>query len=166
MDPILGLLLGEGLPALGGGRTDAYSYSRQSPLTYSDPLGLQPTMGPGSGGSCGFYDDVCQEAGCNYPCKEGAKYCRSLGSVLNIFDSDRTRVCIRECLVDQYSSAFFGGPLPGPGCDSCETCPNDSRCVTKSCLAKQHRYCFQRCDSKSWWPGLFPSGIFFPTDGC
>lgn len=145
---------------------DEYAYARQQPLMLIDPLGLQATIRPGPSDPCSFYDLVCDSDGRRYACTAGAKYCRSLGSVLNIFDSTETRVCIRTCLIDQYAFANNGTPLPSPGCDECSSCPGKPRCLTKECLARQHKYCFLRCDSNSWWPGVFPSGVFFPTEGC
>jgi RHS repeat-associated protein len=165
-DPVASLLVSAGLPPLGGGRLDEYLYVRQRPSFLKDPLGLLPILGPTPSDPCSFYEQICDGAGCNCACNAGQKYCRTLGSLLNIFDSPETKTCIRDCLIDHYGFAFNGPGLPGPGCDPCQTCENDSRCIPKVCLAKQHKYCFTRCDSNSWWPGTFPTGGLFPTPGC
>jgi RHS repeat-associated protein len=164
-DPLYGLLIAEGLNPLMGGRTEDYAYARENPLRLVDRLGLivgtGPLGGPGQG-PCGYYDNICQQTGCDYPCKVAPKYCKSLGSVLNIFDSDDTKVCIRECLKNEDAKT-----RNSTMCPTCFTCGAGSRCINETCIANYHRKCFMGCGSNSWWPGVFPgAGPLFPGGGC
>lgn len=165
-DPIGQKLISEGLGFFAGGRRDDFAYVRGNPLSYSDPLGLETTIGPGRSDPCSYYDDVCRGTGCSYPCKEGTKYCRLSGSVLNIFDSAEIKTCIRECLIGQDALTRFN-LNPRTSCRQCNTCPGKPQCINERCITEYHTYCFQRCGSRSFWPGLFPGpGIFFPGGGC
>lgn len=166
-DPIMDKLIAEGLSPFGGGRTEVYGYSRENPHSYVDPLGLKTSIGPApQSNNCDYYERVCKQSGCSYQCNVAPKYCKSMGSLLNIFDTKETKLCIQECLIFK-DAQIRNGTDTSFVCEGCQNCPGKSGCITENCITKYHKYCFSRCDSRSWWPALFPSaGPLFPGRGC
>jgi RHS repeat-associated protein len=144
-----------------------YEYVRSNPLSNSDPEGLLPKPSqPGEPNPCKYYEEVCRELGCDYHCNVAPKYCRRGGSILNRFDNEATKTCIRFCLQEQDSRELGRSP----SCSPCFTCPEPhKRCLNERCITSYHRTCFVKCNatSRHWWPGIFPGpGVLFPGEGC
>jgi hypothetical protein len=54
-----------------------------------------------------------------------------------------------------------------PVLQNCKTCKFKPNCLSEQCMTNYHKTCFRTCNSRSFWPGLFPSaGPFFPGGGC
>ena len=174
-DPLPNLRVAAGYSPLDGGRFDPYAYVRQNPLGLTDAHGLEvgdpvPELPKDP---CDYYDRVCRETGCNYPCNDAPIYCRGEGSplaipgggsILNIFDPPQTRQCIKQCLVQADSDR-----RQDPARFCCEGQCGDSDCIGEACITDYHNRCFVRCGSNSWWFGqrAFPGpGVFFPGEGC
>jgi hypothetical protein len=168
-DPLPSLLIADRLSVMLGVRSEVYSYVRENPVRYGDPLGLLPgtSIGPAPSGSpCSYYDNLCKLYGCDYYCNLAPKYCKSMGSILNIFDSMETKLCIQECLIFEDGMIQNNTPVL-PNCKKCKTCPGKPNCLSETCITNYHKTCFSKCNSNSFWPGLFPgAGPFFPGGGC
>ncbi len=158
-DPINSLLIAQRFQITR--RAPDFGYALDNPVLFTDPMGLD--VGPK--GPCDYYEHVCVQTGCDYPCNVAPRYCQSKGSILNALDTETTKDCIQGCLIES-DRATRGGSKTGSRCD-CFTCPGKPQCINERCITDYHRTCFMQCRSRSLYPGWFPGpGPAFPGKGC
>lgn len=103
-----------------------FSYVRNNPLRYTDPMGLQESGSSGlfpGPGACSYYEKQCNET-CGedkYAC-QAKKCCESFGD--NFFSN-----CTRKCLIDQDTAA----------------CSKLSGAARDSCRKRAHYFCYTVC---------------------